>query len=209
MCGFSSAASANGFNDGDLNNAQKGHMQRIIDLTLDNETALQQTAQLLFESFQTLSPNAWPTLTDAQEEVLASLTRDHISRIAVDGSGNVMGWVGGISQYDGHTWELHPLVVHAAMRGRGVARALVNDLEAIVKTRGGTTLWLGTDDEDNRTTLAGVDLYPDVWKHIRAIKNLRAHPFEFYQKLGFAIVGVLPDANGLGKPDIFMAKRIT
>jgi len=33
-------------------------------------------------------------------------------------------------------------------------------------------------------------------------------PFEFYQKCGFVIVGVVPDANGLGKPDILMAKRV-
>jgi len=26
--------------------------------------------------------------------------------------------------------------------------------------------------------------------------------------MGFVIVGVLPDANGFGKPDIFMAKRV-
>lgn len=33
-------------------------------------------------------------------------------------------------------------------------------------------------------------------------------PYEFYQKLGYAIIGVVPDANGLGKPDILMAKRV-
>jgi aminoglycoside 6'-N-acetyltransferase I len=37
---------------------------------------------------------------------------------------------------------------------------------------------------------------------------LRGHPYEFYQKMGFAIVGVMPDANGIGKPDIYMAKRL-
>ncbi len=31
---------------------------------------------------------------------------------------------------------------------------------------------------------------------------------EFYQKVGYTVVGVVPDANGLGKPDILMAKRI-
>lgn len=27
-------------------------------------------------------------------------------------------------------------------------------------------------------------------------------------EVGFVIVGVMPDANGWGKPDIFMAKRV-
>jgi hypothetical protein len=34
------------------------------------------------------------------------------------------------------------------------------------------------------------------------------HPNEFYQKLGYEIVGVIPDANGLGKHDILMAKSL-
>jgi aminoglycoside 6'-N-acetyltransferase I len=40
------------------------------------------------------------------------------------------------------------------------------------------------------------------------IKNLKRHPYEFYQKLGYVIVGVMPDANGLGLPDILMAKSV-
>ena len=184
-------------------------MLRIIDLTSENETTLQQTAQLLFDAFREHWPEAWPTLKEALEEVYESFAEDRVSRVVLDEEGNVLGWIGGIRQYDGHVWELHPLAVSPAARGQGVARALVNDLETIVKARGGVTLWLGTDDEDNQTSLAGVDLYPNVWEHITTIKNLRGHPFEFYQKLGFVIVGVMPDANGLGKPDIFMAKRIS
>lgn len=183
-------------------------MLRIINLTPDNETAIQQTAQLLFDSFKNHWPEAWPTLEDTRREVLESFAADRISRIAIDDDGQVIGWIGGLSLYDGHVWELHPLAVSTAHRGKGVGRALVNDLEAIAKARGGITLWLGTDDEDHQTSLAGVDLYPNVWEHITTIKNLRRHPFEFYQKIGFVIVGVMPDANGIGKPDIFMAKRI-
>jgi len=48
----------------------------------------------------------------------------------------------------------------------------------------------------------------DAWSHVRTIRNLRHHPYEFYQKLGFVIGGVIPDANGFGKPDILMAKRV-
>lgn len=70
------------------------------------------------------------------------------------------------------------------------------------------TVILGTDDLESKTSLSGVDLYPDVYHHINSIKNLRKHPYEFYQKLGYVITGVVPDANGLGKPDILMSKRI-
>ena len=43
---------------------------------------------------------------------------------------------------------------------------------------------------------------------IRDIRNLKGHPYAFYQKLGYTIVGVMPDANGRGKPDIYLAKRV-
>jgi aminoglycoside 6'-N-acetyltransferase I len=104
-------------------------------------------------------------------------------------------------------WELHPLVVRHDLQRRGIGRALVTDLEARVRERGAITLWLGSDDETGMTTLAGVDLYPDVLAHLARIENLRGHPYEFYQRLGFSIVGAMPDANGFGKPDIYMAKR--
>ena len=73
---------------------------------------------------------------------------------------------------------------------------------------GGLTVYLGSDDVSNMTSLGGVDLYPDVWVHLNQIQNLRGHPYGFYQKCGFVISGVVPDANGFGKPDILMAKRV-
>ena len=181
---------------------------QIIDLTSDNEKAIQQCAQLLYESFKETAPGAWPTIEDALEEVRESLAEDRISRIALDADENVIGWIGGIDTYNGHAWELHPLVVRASLRGKGIGRALVQELETIAAAHGAITLYLGTDDEDGRTSLSDVNLYSNVWEHIRTIENRGNHPFGFYQKMGFVIVGVIPDANGLGKPDIFMAKRI-
>jgi len=110
--------------------------------------------------------------------------------------------------YGGRVWELHPLVVSGSHRRRGIGRALVEDLERLVAARGALTLWAGSDDENNETTLSGRDLYPDIPESIRTIRNLGDHPYEFYLRLGFRIAGVLPDANGRGKPDIFLAKRV-
>jgi aminoglycoside 6'-N-acetyltransferase I len=73
---------------------------------------------------------------------------------------------------------------------------------------GALTLQLGSDDEDEMTSLAGVDLYPDPLRHLAKLTNRKDHPFGFYLKCGYAVVGVVPDANGLGKPDILLAKRV-
>lgn len=178
---------------------------QIIDCPNDTKI-IQQVAALLVNSFKHWS-DALSDINSALQEVQESFGVNRISRVAVDGDA-VLGWIGGISQYDGNVWELHPLVVQSDCRRKGIGRSLVSDLEDRVRERDGFTLWVGTDDEDDMTTLAGVDLYPNVFQHIAKIKNLRGHPYEFYQKLGFVIVGVMPDANGLGKPDIFMAKRI-
>jgi aminoglycoside 6'-N-acetyltransferase I len=105
-------------------------------------------------------------------------------------------------------WELHPIVVAQDRQRQGIGGALVLSLEARVRELGGLTMWLGTDDEDGQTSLSGVDLYDDLLGRLASIRNLNGHPFEFYRHLGYTIAGVVPDANGLGKPDIFMAKRI-
>ena len=180
----------------------------IVDLRSDDELAIREVAALLVESFAANWPEAWPDLETAREEVRESFEAGRISRLALDEDGTVLGWVGGISQYRGHVWELHPLVVRVSSQGKGIGRALVTDLEERVKERGGLTITLGTDDVTQQTTLAGISLFPHVWEHVTHIKNLKRHPYEFYQKLGYVIVGVMPDANGLGKPDILMAKSV-
>jgi aminoglycoside 6'-N-acetyltransferase I len=181
---------------------------RIIDLRPDNAEAITETASLLFRGFREHNPNGWPDMDAALLEVKESLQKDRISRIVIDSNGRVLGWIGGIGKYQGHVWELHPLVVDPDHQQQGIGRALLEDFEKIVKEQKGTTIWLGTDDEDNMTSIAGIDLYPDVLRHLASIKNLKSHPYEFYQKMGYVIIGALPDADGPGKPDIFMAKRV-
>lgn len=181
----------------------------ISDLRPDDAPTIEQAAALLVAGFRRHWPHAWPNHAAALAEVHTALEPDKICRTAHDPAGTLLGWIGGSPQYAGHVWELHPLVVRVESQGHGIGRALVRDLEAQVSAHGGITLMLGSDDEDQMTSLGGIDLYPDVFTHLTAIRNLRKHPYEFYQKCGFAIVGVIPDANGPGKPDILMAKRVS
>ena len=181
---------------------------RTISLLSSNEPLIQQAAQLLVDAFREHWPNAWPTLEEGLKEVQEMLGSERICRIAVDEQGNLLGIVGGIPGYDGLVWELHPLAVQPSLQGQGIGRALVMDLEEQVRLKGALTITLGTDDEDNMTSLSNVDLYDNLWEKIRDIRNRKNHPFEFYRKMGYVITGVVPDANGVGKPDILMAKRV-
>ena len=180
----------------------------IVSLLPDNDHLIQQAAQLLLDAFHEHWPEAWPTLEEGLEEVHEMLQTERICRVAVDEQGNLLGVIGGIPQYDGHVWELHPLAVQPNMQSKGVGRVLVEDFEEQVRLKGGLTITLGSDDDDNMTSLSGVDLYENLWAKIQNIRNLKNHPFEFYQKLGYIITGVVPDANGVGKPDILMSKRV-
>ncbi|MFC2014933.1 GNAT family N-acetyltransferase [Chloroflexota bacterium] len=180
---------------------------KIVNLEAVNKEAVRQTAALLIVAFAENCPAEWPDMKSARREVQKSFKKGRISRIAVDEDGNVLGWIGGIHEY-ASVWELHPLAVRPDLQKKGIGRALVSDLEDRVRERDGMTIRLGSDDVNNMTSLGGVDLYPDVLEHLGNIKNLKGHPYRFYQKLGFVIVGVIPDANGFGKPDILLAKRV-
>jgi aminoglycoside 6'-N-acetyltransferase I len=181
---------------------------RIVDLT-ENAPEIEQVAELLVDGFRDTGSASWRNIDDALDEVQASLQPGRISRIAVDEQHRVLGWISGIEEYDGNVWELHPLVVRRDCQRQGVGRTLVADFERQVAERGGHTIRLGTDDENGRTSLGGVDVYPNVLDKLRSIENVREHPFEFYLKVGYQVVGMIPDANGFGKPDILMAKRVS
>jgi aminoglycoside 6'-N-acetyltransferase I len=180
---------------------------RVADLTADRTGWIDQAAVLLHTSFRNRSRD-WQDLDSARRTVVESLEPEKISRVALVDENDVVGWIGGQPMYDGRVWEIHPLVVAERHRRRGVGRELVADLERLSAQRGALTLYAGSDDENGETSLSGIDLYADISGAIRNIRNVKGHPYEFYMKLGFRIVGVMPDANGRGKPDIFLAKRV-
>ncbi len=180
----------------------------IISMLPNNADLIQQAAQLLVDAFREHWSDAWPTIEDGLKEVHEMLENERICRIAVDENGDLLGIIGGIPTYDGHVWELHPLAVQPSMQGQGIGGALVQDFEEQVRSRGALTITLGTDDVDGMTSLANIDLYENLWEKVRDIRNLKNHPHEFYQKMGYIITGVVPDANGIGKPDILMSKKL-
>lgn len=183
-------------------------MYKIITLTPTDQSIIQQAAQLLVDAFREHWIEAWSTFEAGLKEIHEMLETERICRAAIDDEENILGIIGGIPTYDGHVWELHPLAVQPNKQGQGIGRALVEDFEEQVRLRGGLTITLGSDDEDNMTSLSNVDLFENTWEKIQNIRNVKGHPFEFYQKLGYVITGVVPDANGSGKPDIIMSKRV-
>lgn len=116
-------------------------MVNIIDFPTDNERIIQQTAAMLVEGFKAHWPNAWPDMDSALKEVRLALVADRIIRLAMDDTGAPLGWIGAISQYGGHAWELHPLIVRVDRQGASIGRTLVTDLERHIRDRGGLTIY--------------------------------------------------------------------
>ncbi len=178
---------------------------RIVDMMQLSQEQITEAAQILTESI----PIGWPTLQDALEEISEQLVSENTLLAAMDGD-VVLGWGGILAPtYNGNVFELHPLAVRSDKRTQGVGRALVHALEETARQQGGLTIYLGADDdkEGGETSLANVDLYDNLPERIASF-NPGTHQSGFYMKIGYKIIGVIPDANGLGKPDIIWGKRL-
>ena len=157
----------------------------IVDLSKVNTTeVVQQLAAIVTQAFP--GADGYPTLEIAQAEVMESLAEGRISLVALDEHGKVAGWIGAIEAYNGNCYELHPLVVRRDLRGQGIGRMLVETLEERVKGLGAMTIYLGTDDVDNGTNIAGKDVYPDPLSHAQSLESTNNHPLAFYRKIGRA-----------------------
>lgn len=178
----------------------------IVDLGAQPEAIKQQAGTLLSEAFP--FDRGWPDAQSGRDEIDWILGQGGFARAMVN-DGALLGWVGELPEYRGLVWELHPIVVQAPHRRSGIGSRLVHAFEAAARERGGLTATLGTDDHFFETSLGGVDLYADVPGRIAGLRDLgKGHPFLFYRKLGYVVTGVMPDANGRGKPDIYMSKAL-
>lgn len=153
-------------------------------------------------------PIGWPTPKEAFADIIAIKKNKDAQLVGCFMEGALVGFGGYLKSYP-TAFELHPLVVKKEYQGRGIGKHLVEQLEELAFKQGALTLYLGTDDEGEqpRTSLANKDLFQGTLEHIAAFQG-GSHPASFYQKLGYSIVGVIPDANGLGRPDIYMAKKL-
>lgn len=168
----------------------------------DNMRLLTELAKLWLEAF----PNGDKNPLD---EIRQCLNAERLAFAALDGEAAV-GFAGAIPQYGITGWELHPFIVAEAYQGRGIGSQLLQVMEEAVRKIGGITTYLGCDDVDGTTSLSNCDLYENTFAKIKDIQTLTAkrHPYEFYLKNGYSITGVTPDANGVGKPDIWLSKKL-
>ena len=165
-----------------------------------------EAGEVLRRALAPISP-AYREVEAAKAEVLAFFNTPERFGFAAVEDGHVVGWIGAIRAYD-HGWELHPLCVHPDHQRRGLGTALVHALESAARRENILTLYVGADDEIGATSAFGVDVFADIGFHIRSLEGRPPHPIGFYRKMGFVVVGLMPDVNGPGKPDILLAKRI-
>ena len=182
-------------------------MASIVDfksLSVDQRAA---AARILRAALAEL-PSGYRAPGEAEAEVaLRCIQDDWLGYAALDDE-RLVGWIGAIKTYD-HGWEVHPLVVAPDRQRRGIGSAMLAALEAHARRDGVLTLFLGSDDDYGGTTLFGRDPWPDVTGHAAAVEaTSRGHALTFYRRHGYVIVGLLPDVNGAGRPDILLAKRI-
>ena len=152
------------------------------------------------------APEWLPDLDAARGELADALAPGKIARVMLDG-GVPVGWVAAGHAW-GCVWELHPLIVAIEHQRRGHGRRLVREIERIAAATGARTMTLGTSDTMGATSLAGVDLYDDTFARLATVEARRPHAVEFWRRIGYQIVGVLPDAEGPGKPSITLARRL-
>lgn len=179
---------------------------RIVDFATLDKHGRAAAAQVLRAALAHM-PSAFNGPGEAEAEVeLTAGDPDRLGFAALEGEA-LAGWIGAIRVYD-HGWELHPLVVEPVWQGRGIGSALVAALEAAARAEGVLTLYLGTDDDHGGTNLFGRALFPDALAKLAELEPTGRHAMGFYRRLGFEVVGVVPDVNGPGRPDILMAKPI-
>ena len=177
----------------------------ILDLDPDDAALREQLAVIAYEAGAINAPLWLPTLDDAREEVDDATATGQVARVLVDDGGVPIGWACCAHQYDS-VWELHPMLIAPDHHRRGHGTALARDIEHQAAIRGASVLVLGTSDATHATSLSDTDLYADPIGALGSLTFKKDHPVRFWQKIGYSVVGVVPDAEGPGIPSISLAR---
>ena len=175
----------------------------LVDLT---PTQLDQLAELTLAAARQHSPGWLPTLAAAHEEIDDARAPGKVCRVALDGD-TPLAWVAAAHAW-GRVWELHPLLVAPPAQRRGLGRTLMAEIERHAAAAGALTMWVGTSDMTGATSVSNIDLFVDPLTALANIRAVSPHPFEFYQRVGYRIMGIVPDAEGPGMPSISLAKPL-
>ena len=179
---------------------------KTVNMNTLNEKQILQAAQILVEEFPIWMPSLEKTKGEIAEFMDGEVDAVLIAALHND---EVIGFIGLQSDKHGPVYEIHPLVVRNDWQRKGIGSLLINEVTEIATKNGGVTLHLSTSDDEHggETSLANVDLYDDLPRRLQEF-NPGNHQTAFYMKHGFKIVGVVPDEYGIGKPNIFLAKRL-
>ena len=174
----------------------------------ESEETIIKAAEILYAVFTGGNADQWlKNQKDAFDEVRECIDKPNICTGIKTGN-ELIGWAGIRPMYE-KTWELHPVAIKKEYQGKGYGRALLGEMERIAHWNGIIGLVVGSDDETFGTSLSEKEITGEnIFDEIKNIKNHKNHPFEFYIKCGYAIVGIIPNANGLRKPDIWLWKDV-
>jgi aminoglycoside 6'-N-acetyltransferase I len=85
---------------------------------------------------------------------------------------------------------------------------LVEDISELARAGGAVSVWAGAGDESQSTSFSSANLYRSPTAAMVDFDVPDDHPINFWLGVGFTLVGVRPDEEGLGKPGIHFARRI-
>ena len=167
----------------------------------------ERVAVITLAGAQEHSPEWLQDLDAARDEVADALAPGKRALVMLDDGGAPIAWVAAGPAWS-RVWELQPLIVAPEHQRRGHGRRLVREIEHLAKAARALTMMLGTSDTVGATSLSGVDLYYDTFGRLTSLTARRPHAVEFWRRVGYQVVGVVPDAEGPGKPSISLARRL-
>lgn len=144
------------------------------------------------------------------KETILHLLKGKNRLFIAEESERVIAFVGVLRHVFPYAYQIEPLIVKEPFRGQGVGGRLLELIEFKLKDEGVRTLFITGPDTTGETSLYNKDLFDGegIVHHLSTV-DYGHEALSFYTKRGYQVSGVIPEANGAGKPEIMLAKRIS